>query len=294
MDVRNTPSAPEKPIVSSTTPIVSNPTPVGHEVFALEHSSISWKAIFAGTLLALLSYAVLMSLGLAIGGGQLQDVIRGENATGLGIGSGIWIALSVFVSLFIGGYFGGRVAGFITTRIGGVQGAVISALFFGFLLSQAASAVGFLGKGIGSTVGFVGGTIGDLATNPQVQQTVNEALQGETLNAPVTEVAQGLATRLIQGDTGGARDYLVQNSSLTNEQADRIISDVRAKVEPAAEKAAKAGAQAISAVGWTLFISLTLGTFFAVLGGGLGARARLKKPFTSSEVREVRKTRTAA
>lgn len=249
----------------------------------LAGSSLSWRSILAGTLISLLCYAILMSLGLAIGSGQLKDVIRGEGAGGLGIGSAIWLIASVLISLFVGGYFGGRAAGWITTRNGVTTGMVIAALFFGVMLTGAGNLVGFVGKGIGSTVGAIGDTAGNIARNPEIQDTVNRALQGNQLKAPVNEVVQGIAVRLIQGDTEGAKSYLVSQSNLTEAEADRVISDVEQNIGPTLERVGTTGATVLSAVGWTLFFSLVLGTLCASLGGATGAKSRLSKPISARD-----------
>jgi hypothetical protein len=108
------------------------------DVDAVQHSSVKWRAIFAGFFVSLMTYLILMSLGLAMGGGQLQTAIPTGDVSIpiLGSGAGLWITAAVVVSLFIGSYASGRVSGLVTNRVGRTQGVVVSALFLGFLLSQ--------------------------------------------------------------------------------------------------------------------------------------------------------------
>lgn len=64
------------------------------QTIAIERSSVSWKAIFAGTFAALLTYLIFMSLGVAIGSSALEDIIRGQDgAAGLG-----WESLIAYVT----------------------------------------------------------------------------------------------------------------------------------------------------------------------------------------------------
>src|SRR4051794_16198058 len=98
---------------------------------ATRQSSISWRAIFAGTFASLLFFAILTSLGLAIGGANLKSLIQGtQGGQGLRIGSMVWMVLSILISLSLGSYMSGRAAGMVSKTIGRIQGCVITALFF--------------------------------------------------------------------------------------------------------------------------------------------------------------------
>lgn len=126
--------------------------PVQPAVRELAHSSISWRAIFAGLFISLLAYVTLTFLGVALGGANLRSLLErgGEGmAGGLGVGAGIWMLLSVLVSLFAGGYYAARGAGFIPIRIGRIQGLVVAALFFSVMFSQIGVTAGLLGPGVG-------------------------------------------------------------------------------------------------------------------------------------------------
>jgi len=251
---------------------------------ALERSSISWRAIFAGVFISLLVYFILTFLGLAIGGSTLQGLIEGrESVAGLGIGTGIWIVLSCLISLFVGAYYAGRVSGLITIKIGRVQGLVISALFFGFLFSQLGAAVGSIGQGAGSMLKGIGSAAGDVSKNPQVQETVNKALGDLNLKSPPDEVAQGLTVRLLRGDTTGARNYLARQAGISQAEAQRRIDGFQQDFQNAARQAGSTAAKAVSIAGWTLFGTTLLGTLFAMLGGGIGTAANLKRPLSRTD-----------
>lgn len=61
---------------------------------------ISWGAIAAGTAVAMAIYALLMSLGVAVGMSVSDDV----NARTLGTSAGVWGFISLLIALFAGGW----------------------------------------------------------------------------------------------------------------------------------------------------------------------------------------------
>src|SRR5438132_8611844 len=72
---------------------------------------VSWGAILAGLVVALVLQIVLSVLGVAIGAstvGPLRDV---QPAKGLAIGSVIWFGLSSILSIFAGACVAGRLSG---------------------------------------------------------------------------------------------------------------------------------------------------------------------------------------
>jgi hypothetical protein len=72
---------------------------------------LRWGAIFAGAVAALASWALLVSLGLAIG---LSTAKGGaESLRASGIFTGIWGAISPLIALFVGGLVAGRASGFL-------------------------------------------------------------------------------------------------------------------------------------------------------------------------------------
>jgi hypothetical protein len=72
---------------------------------------ISWGAIFAGTVVALVAQLLLTMLGLAIGLTIIEPPSGQTPWQGVGIGAGIWWMVSALISLFLGGWTVGRLAG---------------------------------------------------------------------------------------------------------------------------------------------------------------------------------------
>ena len=72
---------------------------------------ISWGAIFAGTIVALMVSLLLGLAGVAIGAATINPTTEANPMAGLGIGALIWWFVVTLVSLFAGGWVAGRLAG---------------------------------------------------------------------------------------------------------------------------------------------------------------------------------------
>lgn len=71
---------------------------------------ISWSAVFAGVLVAIVVQMLLTLLGLGIGLGTIDPLEERSPMAGLGTGSAIWYIISSLLSLFVGGWIAGRLA----------------------------------------------------------------------------------------------------------------------------------------------------------------------------------------
>jgi hypothetical protein len=114
---------------------------------------VRWGGVMSGVVMALGIVLLLTALGLAIGLTAVGDprVATAGTATGLGIGTGLWAAITLLVAYFLGGL----VSTMVTDRPdrGGalVHGAMVWTLVSGFLLW-------LLGQGISlGSSGLLGG-----------------------------------------------------------------------------------------------------------------------------------------
>ena len=262
--------------------------------YDLAYSSISWKSILAGFFISVLTYLIFASLGLALGASALTGIIQsGGDMEGLGIGSGVWMIVSTLVSLFIGSYVAGRIGGMMPVRIGRAQGAVIASLFFLFLLSQLGGAISLVGKGIGQSVSSLSSAVGDLSKNPRIQETVQAGLGDMNLKSPPSDVAQGLAGRLIRGDSTGARDYLANQAGISPAEAQTRLQGMTDNFQSTLTEVGATTAKTVSITGWSLFGALLLGLTAAVLGGAAGANVNLVRPLSASDHKAVEKSKAA-
>src|SRR5436190_2177305 len=72
---------------------------------------ISWGAVFAGLILAIMVSLVLSLLGIGIGAATIDPMSERNPMRGLGIGALIWFAITSLAAYFVGGWVAGRLAG---------------------------------------------------------------------------------------------------------------------------------------------------------------------------------------
>ena len=135
---------------------------------------ISWSAVLAGVLVALVCQMLLSLLGIGIGLSTIDPVSEQNPAAGLGTGSAIWYVVSSLLSLFAGGWIAGRLSRsarlfdgtihgiltwclatlltiyFLTTTIGSLIGGATRLV--GGIVRTAGSAVAVAAPGIGNVV----------------------------------------------------------------------------------------------------------------------------------------------
>jgi hypothetical protein len=254
-----------------------------------EHPLLSWRSIVAGLLISFLTFAILSSLGMAVGGMALHEIVDdGSSAKGLGIGAGVWLVLTVLISLFAGSYFAASVSTFVSRRSGVAQGLTIAALFFAIAAYQTGATISSVAGGLGSVLGAGANVAASQAGN--VQNEVANSPIGTELQARVTRdlnlqsppdvVAQGVVTRLVRGDEQGAKDYLAQQAGITPQEADMRINEVKSQVSATAKDAGKTASNVATGTGWSLFLMLILGALSASIGGVVGSRALVRVPRT--------------
>ena len=93
--------------------------------------------------MASFAYTILVSLGAGIGGLTAAKIIeKGENASGLATGAGLWLGVSAIVSLFLGSYFATRFSEVTHKQVGACQAIVIAAIFFFLVINGTGSMIG--------------------------------------------------------------------------------------------------------------------------------------------------------
>lgn len=248
------------------------------------HALISFRAVFAGLLIAFFTMTGLIGLGLAFGGMGLAD---GSTIRNAGIFTGLWFVVSAFMSIFSGCYFAARISRFRTPRVGSAQGLVIAALFLGFFFYQTLATIGaagsLVGSFVGKTAGVMGSGIATLAENPNITKGISnmteDALGDLNFRSRPQVVATGVVNRLVQGDTEGAKNYLAREARITPAEADQRIAGLRVKLDETIVRTREGAASALRSTGITLFLLVILGTVAAIFGGAWGSSANYRKPF---------------
>ncbi|QJD81595.1 YrzE family protein [Spirosoma rhododendri] len=140
---------------------------------------ISWSAVFAGVLVAIVTQILLTLLGLGIGLGTIDPVEERNPMAGLGIGSAIWYIISSLLSLFIGGWVAGRLASTPRSFDGMIHGVLtwclVTLLTIYFLTTTLGSIIGGVGRLVGGIVKTAG--TGIAAVAPGIGDAVQDQLQ---------------------------------------------------------------------------------------------------------------------
>ena len=243
------------------------------------HSLLSWKAVFAGVLISVMSYMILTALGAGIGGLTASNLISNEESgSGLATGAGLWLGISAVISLFLGSYFTLRVSNFLTNKVGAAHGFVVASIFFVLMIWGAGSAIGSFSKGLGKLVGVVGSSAASLAASPAVQDSVQKALGDSTLKSSPESVAQGLAIRLLQGDSESAKSYYAYQTGMSEEEVNTKFAQLKTDFDQKVKIVGERTANAVADAGWSLFVTFLVGLVAAVMGGRTGAHANNERP----------------
>lgn len=140
-------------------PYTTRTRPSAFNRFGRKFSRISWGAIFAGGLTALIIVTMLNLLGLGIGLTTIDPMTEAQPLSGLGTGSIIWFVVSNLIALFIGGWVAARMAGYPAKTDGSLHGFLAWGLFAFISLYLVSSAVGSVFNGMSSAVsGIFGGS----------------------------------------------------------------------------------------------------------------------------------------
>lgn len=245
------------------------------------HPFLSWRSILGGLLVAALTSAVLMTLGIAFGAASIVGGVN-SSPSEMGLISGAWSLGSVLLSLFAGGYFAARVSKFNAPAIGSAQGLVLAALFFVVFLMQAGAVVGWMARATGQAVagaaGVAGAGVAGAAQIDAVRATVEDAIGDLNLKGSPDAVLTGVGSRLLRGDAQGAKIYLARQADIAPAEADRRIAEASAKIELAGRQLRDGAARGLQTLAWSLFLAMLMGAAAAVGGGALGCRLNERRP----------------
>ena len=172
------------------------------------HSRISWGAIFAGAVMALVTQLAFSLLGLGLGA-SAANPYSDNPVGGLGMGAAIWTLLSVLISLFTGGYVAGRLAGMPRRQDSMLHGLVTFGLtsLLGFYL---------LTSGLGSLIGGAGSLVSSVVS--KATSAASSAAPGLVDSAKDKLQASGIDTSDIQGQV----DQLLRQTGMPALQPENL------------------------------------------------------------------------
>lgn len=273
--------------------------------------SISWRAVFAGTLVVLSILLILNLIGLWIGLGVINPTEEANPMNGVGIGSIIWWILSNLIALFAGGFVAARAGASFMDVSGVLQGILTWALYTIFSAWLLTTVVGNIVSGVGSAVGGVlsttGGTVGDKISSvienqaedlnvtldeakDEFNQLLEDADREELQDVDIDQIFRDPRNVLENSFEAVDRDALVNilvertdmNESEAQQAVDELLADyenLRAEAEEflteaeeTARQQAEEAASAISSASIYLALALILGVIAAAFGGLAGVK----------------------
>lgn len=280
------------------------------QVDAMLLNRVSWGAIFAGVVVALVVQVLLTMLGVGIGAATI-DPGTGDSpaASTFSIVAGIWYVISGIIAAFVGGYVAARMSGKTDATTGALHGLTawaFATLVVIYLLSSGAGAiVGGAFSGLTNVVGGLSQTV--TQTAGQVAEDVNPldmienqvsatGADPEALNAAAVNAIRALVT----GDEAEAdqarqqaAEALAAARGIPVDQATEQVQQIEERYQQAVERvqnratqAADAAAAAVSTASIAAFIALVLGA----IAGWLGGRSGVIHPVYADRVLPHRRT----
>lgn len=200
-------------------------------------NQVSWGAVLAGVVVALVTQLILNLLGIGLGAATLDPAAgAGENpsASSFSIGAGIWFVLSGVLASLAGGYAAGRLAGKPKESTAGWHGltawALTTLVVFYLLTTTVGGILGGAYRTVTSALGNVAQTVGSTAQTAAQVAAPNLAGAAD----PFSSIEQSL-----RGATGGNDPAALR---------DAAIAAVRAAVTGNEQQAAEARNRAAEAV----------------------------------------------
>ena len=246
---------------------------------------VSWGGVFGGVLLAVGLLILLTALGAAIG---ISATDPGDtDISKLGIGAGVYGALSLLVALFFGGWASTRMGAISDRATGFCEGAlvwVVAILLVGY---AAASGIGMLASGASKMIGGATQAIGTVVQSqaggqPDISGSVDQILQRLRDPSTAEQIAKatGMQPQQVQSslnDTAQrvekARDNPGQAAQEAKQGVARLMEHARSS--GAIEQKAEEVKPAVTKGAWISFAALLLSLITAVFGAMVGRRERV-------------------
>jgi hypothetical protein len=256
---------------------------------------VSWGAVLAGVVVALVAQLILNMIGIGIGAATLDPggaADQNPSARGFSIGAAVWWTLSGMVAALVGGFAAGRLSGQPKEASAAWHGltswAFTTLVIFWLLTSTIGGLLGGAYRGLTSAAGGAIQTAAPALANAgpfeAVERTMRDAMGG---NDPAA-LRDGAVAAMRAAATGDpqqadvartrAADALAKAQNIPVEDARKQVQQYeqqyRQGLEATKREATEAAATATKAVSRGALIgalSLLLGAAAAWFGGRMGA-----------------------
>jgi hypothetical protein len=259
---------------------------------------VSWGAVLAGVVLALVVQLILNMIGLGVGASTLdpgQGTDRNPSAEGMSMGAAIWWTVSGIIAALAGGFAAGRLSGQPKESSAGWHGLIswaLTTLIIFWLLTSAAGAV--VGGAYKTVSDAAGGTMRaaartlpgatDLDAFGTIEQSMRDRLGGDDPAAlrDGAVAAMRVVTTTDPQQASEARTRAAEALARTQNipvdearrQVDQYEQQYRQMMDAAGRRATEAAAVAsrvVSRGALIAAVSLLLGAIAAWFGGRLAA-----------------------
>jgi len=268
---------------------------------------ISWGAIFAGLIIALVTQLTLTLLGAAIGLASIDPQSGQAEAKTLAIGSAIWLVVSGLISMYVGGCVAGRLCGAATKSDGLLHGFVtwgtatlVAALLvttaignlFGGAIGLVTKSFAMAGPQATGSAPMLSGVIKGSAP-AEVQEAANLSAKDPELGAALARMFSHGGASAPQAERDAVAQALVSRHGMTQEQAVSTVerwnqqyAQVRTEAEQRGRELGHDAAQGGAKAALWGFIALILGAAVSSWGGWSGAASIFDRDVRRRDVRE--------
>ena len=268
----------------------------------ISEKRVSWAAIFAGTVVALVTQVTLSTLGAAVGLASVSNTSDLPAAMSLSLGAAAWLLVSTILSSGTGGFISGRLVDAPSANRGGYHGLISWATTTLVILILVSSAIGTIVSGsFGAATSILGGAsraVGTsvqtaapaLAGNNQILNDINRQINVAGATVTSTELREKTINAVRAALTGDpteqeramndAVETLAQAKGVSQDQAREDLKSYQKQYEAGVAKAkakaaqlAETSAKATSSAALGIFLTLLFGAIAACVGGRIGNRS---------------------
>src|SRR5829696_6802184 len=212
------------------------PATPGEDARTIMLNRISWSAVLAGVVIALVTQLILNMIGLGVGVATIDPgagAAENPSAKSLSIGAGIWFVLSGVIAAFAGGYAAGRLAGKPKESTAGWHGltawALTTLLIFYLLTSTVGSLLGGAYNTVTSALGGVSRTVGS---------TAQTAVQAAAPSLSQVSDPFSAIENQVRGATGGNDPAALRDAAVASVRA--AVTGDQAQAQEARDRAVQA------------------------------------------------------
>lgn len=195
---------------------------------------LSWGAIIAGSIMALIIGFVLNLMGVAAGASTVHPTDYGDSPKieTLATGAAVWYTVSALISLFIGGWMAAYFAGIPNTTDGILHGVMTWGVVSIVVLLFVTSNVGMMINGTASLLGRTFQMAASVTRGATNAAATVAGAAASSAGSAISSAAQSLGYAVNDARYNAEMTaHNLQDQANANPQIQQVIGDVRGRVE---------------------------------------------------------------